>query len=73
MSQSKIDEINEAMLQEFVKENIEDTLDNRIVFLTGMRDAWYEDPEINFEKTFYMLAISDEIRRLKIEYLKSLS
>lgn len=62
----KIDEINEAMLDAFKTEGLEDTNANRLDFLIGLHDAWSEDPSTSIEKSLYVLALNLEITRLRV-------
>ncbi len=66
---TRVEEIYEAVLPEMAAHDIEDTIENRITFLTGLQDAWKEDPEVSFEKTLYMIALSGEIFNLKLKTL----
>ena len=66
---TKIEEINEAMLDEFKTHGIEDTTTNRMDFLYGLLDAWREDPFTSIEKSLYVLALNLEIARLRTEIL----
>lgn len=61
---TKLEEIYEAVLPEMEAHGIEDTDANRHAFLSGMRDAWVEDPFKSIEKTLYVVAINLEIARL---------
>lgn len=67
---AKVEEINTFMLAQFTEQGFEDTTDNRIAFLEGLRDAWREDvPEPDEDllgKALYMMALSGEIARLKM-------
>ncbi len=64
---TRIEEIYEFMLPEMKKNNIEDTTENRLLFLQGLQDAWNEDPEASLEKVFYKLAVQSEIALLMLE------
>lgn len=66
MPSAKVQEIYDFVLPEMEANDIEDTTLNRYLFLTGVRDAWYEDEESSFEKTLYLIAINGEIMILKI-------
>lgn len=63
---SRLDEINEAMLTEFKSAGLEDTPNNRFEFLTGLRDAWKEDPSSSIEKTLYQISLNYELARLAL-------
>ncbi len=63
---TRIEEIYESVLPEMMDHDIEDTVDNRITFLTGLYDAWKEDSDRSVEKTLYMTALNSEIFCLKI-------
>ena len=65
MTTDKIATITSGMLQEFKLTGIRDTTQNRLDFLTGMREAWREDETRSFEKSAWMIAISMEIGRLR--------
>ena len=61
----KINEINQAAIAGMLEYNIEPTLDNRLTFVTGIRDAWFEDETRSFEKSKYIIAINVLIISLK--------
>lgn len=65
-----MDEIYEAVLPEMKSHGIEDTTENRLIFLTGVKEAWMEDADKSHEKMRYMMAISFEIIHLdeKIQF-----
>jgi hypothetical protein len=68
----RLEEINREMLREFKKHGVEDTTQNRISFLTGLKDGWMEEPvedEYRLEKTMYELTIVIEIARLRFSTL----
>lgn len=56
-----MDEIYASVLVEMAANNIEDTLENRIVFLKAVSDAWAEDETTSVEQAMYKLALSTEI------------
>lgn len=64
---TRIDTINEFMLKTMEEEEIEDTIENRIAFLTGLGDAWREDTDTSIEKTLYQVALMSEITSLNIK------
>lgn len=64
---SKIDEIYAAVLPEMAEKGIEDTLENRHAFLTGLKDGWLEDEEESLEKSLYVLSITMEIAMLQLK------
>lgn len=64
---TKIDEIYAAVLPAMAHENISDTPQNRLNFLTGVREAWLEDGTVSFEKWLYLMTIGNEIIRLRNE------
>lgn len=66
---SRIDEITQKMMEEFEIHKIEDTPENRISFLTGVRDAWREDTSSSLEKTLYMFTITGMINIEKIKLI----
>ncbi len=63
---TRTEEIYESVLPEMKAHDIEDTVDNRITFLTGLYDVWKEDSDRSVEKTLYMLALTEELSRLII-------
>lgn len=67
---AKMDEIYETVLPEMAANQIPDTLENRLDFLSGIRDAWLEEPSVSFEKWLYVQAIGNEIYRLHKEIAK---
>lgn len=58
---SKITEIYAVVLPEMAAHGIEDTLENRLSLLTGLRDGWLEDKGSSVEKAIYVLAVTNEI------------
>jgi hypothetical protein len=66
---TRIEEIYAAVLPEMEANGIEDTTENRIVFLQGLYDGWKEDEDTSIEKTFYMLALHSEIFGLKLRLM----
>lgn len=64
---TKLEEIYVAVLPEMAAHNIEDTPQNRLQFLTGIRDAWLEDGSVSFVKWLYLITIGNEIIRLSNE------
>ena len=60
-----IQDIYDEALPEMAKNGIEDTPENRIAFLTGMMEAWEEDPAENPLKTMWVFALSVELTRLR--------
>jgi hypothetical protein len=60
-------EIYERALPEMKSNGIDDTIENRIVFLNGMYDACKEDADISFNKTLRMVALNSEICSLKLK------
>lgn len=66
---TRIEEIYATVLPEMDTNDIEDTVENRIVFLTGLQDAWKEDTDISVEKSMYQVALSTEIFVLKMRVL----
>jgi hypothetical protein len=74
---TRIEEINNAMLSEFKTHQIEDTIENRIVFLTGLQDGWNEDTDVldfdqQAEKSLYQMALSAEIFGLQLKKMFTL-
>lgn len=69
MEKTRMEEIYETVLPEMAANDIEDTTENRIAFLTGLYDGWKEDPETSLEKTFYMMALNSEIMSLKLKLM----
>lgn len=67
MSHSLIDEIYAAVLREMELRGIEDTPETRRDFLIGLRNSWMEDEDRSMDKALYLLAVNNEISRLKIE------
>lgn len=64
---TRIEEIYETVLPEMEANGIEDTIENRIVFLQGLYDGWKEDEDRCIEKTLYQIALISEINVLKIK------
>lgn len=64
-----IEEIYEEVLPYMRANGIEDTPVNRIGFLRGVRDAWLEDDTFHPQKPYYIMAITLEIERLKVQML----
>jgi hypothetical protein len=62
---TKVEEIYEAVLPELASHGIEDTTQNRLWALEGLRDAWNEDSESSFEKSMWQLALMGEIWSLE--------
>jgi len=56
-----MDEIYDTVLPEMAAHDIEDTIENRHIFLTGLRDGWKEDTDTSTAKSLYMMAINCEI------------
>jgi len=64
---SLIEEIYAAVLPEMKANDIEDTVENRIIFLTGLRNSWLEEnDDWGTTKGFYLMSLTNEIVRLKI-------
>lgn len=63
--QDRLSVIYDKALQEMKANNVEDTTENRYLFLTGMRDAWLEDGDEGSLKALYLITIELEIARLK--------
>lgn len=64
---TRMEEIYEKVLPEMASQGIEDTTENRILFLTGLYDGWKEDTSDNcLEKTLYLVALHSEITILKL-------
>jgi hypothetical protein len=59
------DEINEFVDGVLKECNAEDTPQNRLTALEGLKAAWDEDEDDNIEKVFYMLALNGMIFQLK--------
>lgn len=57
--------ITDEMSRELRNHKIEDTSENRYYFLSGMRSAWFEDREIELEKTEYLASITQMINSLR--------
>jgi len=66
---TRIEEIYEFVLPEMASNGIEDTTENRLAFLEGLRDGWKEDPDKSIEKTFYQLALNGEIFGLQLRLM----
>lgn len=66
---SHIQEVYDFILPDLAAHGFEDTIENRIYALQGLLDAWTEDPERNFAKEMYMLAVSFEISMLKCQLI----
>jgi len=64
---TRLEEILEVMLDVFESEGFEDTDENRLAFLTGIRDVWSADTDDNPEKTAYMLELTLAIALLQID------
>lgn len=62
---TKLDEIYAVVLPEMAASNIPDTPQNRLDFLSGIREAWMEDGSASFEKWLYLMTIGGEILRLR--------
>jgi uncharacterized protein YehS (DUF1456 family) len=58
---TKIEEINQFMLEQFEENGFEDTPENRLAFLQGLQQAWKEDQDVSLEKTLYQIALNGEI------------
>lgn len=63
---TRTEEITEAAQAEMDRLDIDYTTENRIGFLSGMRDSWLADPEQSLDKTLYIAAVSGEISRLTL-------
>jgi hypothetical protein len=68
---SLIQEIYDHILPELAANGFEDTVENRLLALQGLLDAWMEDPEENFSKTMYVSAVRLEISMLKCRLIIS--
>jgi len=68
---TKIEEINQFMLEAFEEVGFEDTLENRLAFLQGLQEAWKEDPDVSLEKALYQIALNGEIMiiEMKLRYV----
>jgi hypothetical protein len=62
---TKIEEILEAVTQEMEDNNINNTIENRLSMLEGVRNSWREDPDTSLEKALYMIALQTEIGKLR--------
>ena len=63
----KIDEIYANVLPDMAKHGIKDTTENRLAYLTGLRDGWVEDgPKPGTDKQWWLLALNVELMRLEI-------
>jgi hypothetical protein len=69
MTKTRIEEIYEFVLPLLNDNGFDDTPANRLYALMGVWNAWTEDESTEIEKTFYMLALSSEIFRLKVELM----
>lgn len=72
MAQTKIEEINEYMLDRFEEFSIEDTIANRVGFLQTIREGLQKekaptDINLRIEKAFYQIALTAEIRILMLK------
>lgn len=63
---TRSEEIMITVHNEMKEQGIEDTDENRLIFLHGLDEAWKEEPSESFEKTLYQLALSGEIFKLEI-------
>jgi hypothetical protein len=63
----KTKEIETAMLNELRLHGFEDSPENRLDFLLGLRDGWREDTSKSLEKSLYMLALELMISRLMLK------
>lgn len=67
---TRIEEIYAEVLPMLMESNgIEDTPQNRLSALEGLRDAWKEDNDDSIEKTLYMVALNAEIFALHIKVM----
>jgi hypothetical protein len=66
---TKTEEIYEFVLQEMEANDIEDTIENRLAFLEGIREAWSEDSDASVEKALYQIALNSEIMILKMRIM----
>lgn len=71
---TRIDAVYEQILPMLADLGAEDTTENRLSALEGLRDAWREDPdptdpEEAIEKTFWIMAVNTEIFGLKMKLL----
>lgn len=58
--------ITKFMVDAFKEMEIEDTGDNRLIFLLGLQEAWDEDPEVSLAKTFWKVTLDGMIFAAKI-------
>lgn len=58
MADTRGEEITEFMVTSLKEGGFEDTPENRLAFLTGLKQAWDEDTDSSIEKSLYMLALT---------------
>lgn len=66
-NQQMIEEIYANVLPMLEELGAEDTTEHRLWALEGLAEAWKEDSDSSFEKTFWRLALTQEICTLKIK------
>jgi hypothetical protein len=69
MTKTKVEEIYESVLPEMAKNDIEDTVENRISFLQGLQDAWAEDSDDSLEKALWQVALAGELLSLETKLM----
>jgi hypothetical protein len=65
-----MDEVYQGVLPEMARNDIPDTTENRIIFLTGLLDGWAEDPDDSLDKSLYVAAVALEVSLLQIKMSK---
>jgi hypothetical protein len=64
-------EIYDTVLPDMAAHDIEDTIPNRIAYLSGLQDAWNEDTTKSPEKSMYTMALAFELLNLKLKNIFS--
>jgi len=62
---TRIEEIYATVLPYMKDNDVNDTPENREIFLRGLLASWMEDDTKNIEKTFYEAALCQEIFKLR--------
>jgi hypothetical protein len=66
----KMETIYETLLPYMAENDIEDTTENRISALQGLRDAWMEDDDRPLEAHVWIMAVNMELVHLALQRLK---
>lgn len=75
MPSKRVDKINEFMTETFAENRIEDTTENRLAFMLGLKRAWEENNadkaswEECIERMGYGIAIDGQIFHLKMKLM----